>query len=228
MRAMTGRLVHFFTTAAAACMGFAWLWILRACAPSAPAPSAGSLPPFDAAFARLAPEEIAALPLATRFDSPIGAENGALTYNARPFRSMRHLGDDLNGIAGWNSDLGDPVYASADGRVVYAGTPSDGWGNLVMLAHRLPVSSSTSESEVIISVYAHLQTVEAEVGAFKRRGEPIGRVGTADGRYLAHLHFEIRQSHALYPGLGYADGPLDRLQPEAFLRAQGDGRPLQQ
>ena len=92
-------------------------------------PRQGRAPlPFDPALLRLSAAETAALPLAARFDHPLGSEHGALTYNARPFRMARHLGDDLNGIGGGNSDLGDPVHAIAAGRVVYAGEPGPGWG----------------------------------------------------------------------------------------------------
>jgi murein DD-endopeptidase MepM/ murein hydrolase activator NlpD len=52
-----------------------------------------------------------------------------------------------------------------------------------------------------------------------RRGERLGSVGTADGRYLAHLHFEIREGPYINPGQGYADNPLNRVDPETFLRA---------
>ncbi|MEZ5388194.1 MAG: hypothetical protein R3F13_22025, partial [Prosthecobacter sp.] len=39
--------------------------------------------PLDLAFLRLSPRETASLPLATRFDMPLGSEHGALTYNAQ-------------------------------------------------------------------------------------------------------------------------------------------------
>jgi hypothetical protein len=46
-------------------------------------------------------------------------------------------------------------------------------------------------------------------------------VGTAGGRYLAHLHFEIRESRSVYPGPGYSDHPLDRVSPATFQKERG-------
>jgi len=181
-------------------------------------------PPFDPQWVRLSPAEIATLPVAERWDMPMGSELGALTYNAQPFLTTRHLGDDLNGIGGYNSDLGDPVYAAALGRVVYAGVPSPGWGNVVILAHRVrdPV---TKELEVIQSMYAHLLESKVKVEQVVQRGEVIGTVGTADGRYLAHLHFELRRGPYVNPSTGYADAPLNRLSPERFIMERR-GAPL--
>jgi hypothetical protein len=171
-------------------------------------------PPFDPAFQRMSPVDVARLPLAARFDAPMGSEHGALTYNAQPFRINRHLGDDLNGIGGQNSDLGDAVYASGFGRVVYVGVPGPGWGKMIILAHRVRHADG---AHVIQTVYAHLDQIFVKYGQVVQRGEKIGTVGTADGQYLAHLHFEIREGPYVNPGVGYADAPMNRLSPERFL-----------
>ncbi len=176
-----------------------------------------SRPPFDPAFLRLTPIEIATLPLAVRFDAPMGSQAGALTYNARPFRIARHLGDDLNGIGGGNSDKGDPVYAVGEGRVVYLGEPGQGWGKMLILAHRVMDLERPEQEKVVQTVYAHLETFLVKGGQEVRRGMPIGTVGTANGAYLAHLHFEIREGPYVNPGPGYADAPLNRVSPEKFL-----------
>ena len=172
--------------------------------------------PFDPAFSRLSPLEIATLPVAARWDAPMGSELGALTYNAQPFRVTRHLGDDLNGIGGYNSDLGDPVYAAAAGRVVFAGVPGTGWGNMVILAHRV-FNTQTGALEVVQSMYAHLDQVLVQPGQTLHRSKKLGTVGTGGGLYLAHLHFETRQGPYINPSVGYADAPLNRMSPEHFV-----------
>src|SRR5712671_1454151 len=74
----------------------------------------------DPAFRVPSPLDLESIPTATHFDFPLGNENGAMAYNAQHFTDIKHLGDDLNGIGGENSDLGDPIYAVADGRVSLA------------------------------------------------------------------------------------------------------------
>jgi len=174
--------------------------------------------PLDPAFDRLTPQETATLPLAVRFAMPLGSEHGAFTYNARPFRIARHLGDDLNGIGGGNSDQGDVVYAAGAGQVVYTGVPSLDWGKMVIIAHRLPDGDELGP--VVQTVYAHLESMRVRLGQVVRRGESIGTVGTAGGKYLAHLHFEVRLGPYVNPGQGYADTALNRVSPEGFIRAR--------
>ncbi len=173
--------------------------------------------PFDPQWVRLSPLEIADLPLAERWDMPMGSEHGALTYNAQPFRVTRHLGDDLNGIGGYNSDLGDPVYAAAAGRVVFVGVPGPGWGKVIIVAHLIR-SEVDGSLAVVQSMYAHLLEMDVSLDQIVARGQPIGTVGTAEGKYWAHLHFEIRRGPYVNPSLGYADGPLNRENPEKFIQ----------
>ena len=171
--------------------------------------------PFDPAFIRLTAREQALLPLAMQWELPMGSELGALTYNAQPFRMTRHLGDDLNGIGGYHSDLGDPVWAASEGVVVYCGMAGEGWGKMVILACRVPTEQG--KTEVMQTVYAHLQDMEVLPGQRVQRGERIGSVGTAEGRYWAHLHLELRRGPWVNPGRGYADAALNRVSPEAYI-----------
>lgn len=171
---------------------------------------------FDPAFIRQRPPLIAATPYLTRLSAALGSENGALTYNAQPFLIDRHLGDDLNGIGGWNSDFGDPVFAIGNGLVTYTGTPSPGWGGTLTVAHR---NNPEDPTAVIQSFYSHLSSLLVSVGDRIASGDKIGEVGNAAGRYLAHLHLELRKGTASDAGAGYHQSALNRLSPSLFLQA---------
>lgn len=167
----------------------------------------------------------AAIPVAKHFSSPIGNENGAFSYNAQGFlepnkkRGGYHLGDDLNGIGGANSDLGDPVYAAADGLVVYSGKPSEGWGNVVVVAHKL------RDGSLAQTFYSHLQHRLISRGVLIGRGQKIGTMGNASGRYYAHLHYEIRKSDGLHIGGGYSvfsEGYGEQVDPTKFVKSYNE------
>jgi hypothetical protein len=162
------------------------------------------------------PVELASLPMATRFDFPIGTEHGTLAYNAQPFTTNSHLGDDLNGIGGENSDLGDPVFAVADGRVLFAREGGPGWGKIVIVLHAYRENGLRN---YVQSYYAHLETILVRPGELLRRGQQIGTVGTGGGKYLAHLHFEMREFVTPFVGAGYRKETRGWLNPEEFLRA---------
>src|SRR5690349_18719189 len=136
---------------------------------------------LDPAFQVPSPFELASLPAATRFDFPLGSEHGALTYNAQRFTENHHLGDDLNGIGGENSDLGDPIYAVADGRVLLARDGGSGWGNVVIVLHAL---EDNGTRYYVQSYYGHCEEILVNAGEDVRRGQQIATVGTANGQYF--------------------------------------------
>ncbi len=164
-------------------------------------------------------------PLATRFDEPLGSASGALTYNAQAFWEMNtargghHTGDDLNGIGGMDTDLGDPVFAVADGLVTFAAHGLPGWGNIIIVSHR------TRENRLLQSMYAHLLRFDVKAGDLVARGTRIAQVGTADGLYPAHLHFEMREGDDSDIGRGYADRPLRHLDPLGTLASLHNAAP---
>ena len=88
---------------------------------------------------------------------------------------------------------------------------------MVILAHRLPIENGQVVSKVVQTVYAHLDEIMVRLGETVQRGAEIGSVGTADGKYLAHLHFEVREGPYPGPGGGYADVPMNRVSPTRFL-----------
>src|SRR6266404_4389031 len=110
------------------------------------------------------PSSIASIPTATRFDFPLGSENGAMAYNAQRFTENHHLGDDLNGIGGEDSDLGDPIYAVADGLVLLARDGGPGWGNIVIVLHAYIDPSQADERKYVQSYYGLLEKMLASPG----------------------------------------------------------------
>ncbi len=169
----------------------------------------------EPAFQLPSPFILAALPTATRFDFPLGTEHGAFAYNAQPFTENRHLGDDLNGIGGENSDFGDPVYAVADGRVLSAHEGGPGWGNIVIVLHAYEENGAR---KYLQSYYAHVDKMLVQPQQNVRRGQPIATVGSANGKYLAHLHFEMREFVTPFIGPGYRDDTRGWINPSEFIR----------
>jgi murein DD-endopeptidase MepM/ murein hydrolase activator NlpD len=134
-------------------------------------------------------------------------------YNAQDFGANNHLGEDWNKNSGGNTDCGEPVYAAADGRVVYAENAGEGWGNVLIIEHNLP------NGERVQTLYGHLEKILKTSGEVKKR-EQIGTIGNADGRYLCHLHFELRQESCPMwneAGAGYSTERNGWLDPSNFI-----------
>lgn len=82
-------------------------------------------------------------------------------------------------------ELDDPIYAVADGTVVFSGTDSDTYprsGQFIILEH----------SENRFTGYLHLNSISSEVveGAEVQQGDLIGSAGSSgEGVNTVHLHF---------------------------------------
>ena len=152
------------------------------------------------------------LPVAERFDFPVGAPDGQGYHRAQDFGENLHLGEDWNRDEG--DDLGDPVAAIAKGVVTdarHAGAP---WGNVVRVVHHVRRQGRASFVE---SLYAHLDRIEVEVGQSVQRGQRVGTIGDADGHYGPHLHLELRREPDLPLGPGYSSRNQAWLEPSAFI-----------
>ncbi len=89
--------------------------------------------------------------------------------------SRGHFGIDYAG------KQGSPVYAAADGEVVFAGWTYDD-GNMLLISH----------GPHYLTVYKHNQSLFKISHSSVRRGEAIGLIGTSGQTSLGpHLHFEI-------------------------------------
>ena len=148
------------------------------------------------------------------FDFPVGKPDGENYFKAREFGQSKHLGEDWNGIGGGNTDLGDPVYSISNGYVSFSEHVSGGWGNIVRVVHKFP---SHPELPYVESIYAHLHDLNVKEGDLVTRGQKIGTIGTADGKYSAHLHLELRSFIDMGIGPGYSEDTFGFMVPTDFI-----------
>ena len=78
---------------------------------------------------------------------------------------------------------GDPVIASAGGKVVYSGEGLRGYGKLVIIKH----------NATYLSAYAHNQTILVKEGQSVSKGQKIAEMGSS-GTDKVKLHFEVRRN----------------------------------
>ncbi len=136
-------------------------------------------------------QETASVPLADGFICPVGCDSTKRYYKARGVRANGHLGEDWNGAGGGDTDLGDPICATAHGIVVFAQDYHLGWGNVVILRHAY---LEAGEMKFVDSLYGHLLEIKVRDGQLVRQGDLIGTMGNNHGMYDAHLHFEMRKN----------------------------------
>lgn len=77
---------------------------------------------------------------------------------------------------------GQPVYAAAAGRVVYAGDGLRGYGNLIIIRH----------NNEYLSAYAYNSKLFVQEGSWVKTGQKIAEMGSSSSDN-AMLHFEIRR-----------------------------------
>ncbi len=110
----------------------------------------------------------------------ISPVNGWVTsgfgYRSSPFTGERimHKGVDVA------SPIGTPIYAPADGVVIFTGDKT-GFGNFIMIAHGYGV----------VSRYGHNAQNLVQSGQRVQRGEQIATVGDSGRTTGPHLHYEV-------------------------------------
>jgi lipoprotein NlpD len=98
-----------------------------------------------------------------------------------PLLHSFNQGANPKGVA-IGGEPGQPVLASAAGKVVYSGSGLRGYGKLIIIKH----------NETYLSVYAHNRTLLVKEGERVARGQKIAEMGDSDAQRVA-LHFEIRR-----------------------------------
>lgn len=119
--------------------------------------------------------------------------NSDFGYRIHPIEGVTKF----HGGTDFNCDVGDPIYASNDGEIVYNQFNDGGFGNMVIMEH--PGS--------IFSVYAHLNETTIDVGDSVQQGEQVGACGSTGSSTGAHLHFEIQLNEAF----GQSVDPMEYL-----------------
>ena len=83
------------------------------------------------------------------------------------------------------ADEGEPIYASASGRVIYADNRMHGYGNVVIVRH----------DSKMTTLYAHNQSLKVRLGEVVSQGQVIALLGSTGHSTGPHVHFEMRRSN---------------------------------
>lgn len=145
-----------------------------------------------------------------------------------------HTGDDLNlNLPGnWDADQHSPVWAAANGTVIYShkvflisGQEST-WGNLIVLEHTLP------DGSLVYSRYGHLEKPLVATGDTVTRGQQIASVGNADGLMPYHLHFDmcvtslLKNNPPQWPAMNLAQLKANYTDPYLFVKSRLADMPI--
>jgi len=114
------------------------------------------------------------------------AASGSWAYPIGGGYVSSHYGENRGGKAHLAIDIaaptGTPVYAANNGTVITAGDAGDGYGYCIRVAH----------GNGIVTVYAHLSSMNVSIGQAVGKGQKIGGVGSTGWSTGAHLHYEVR------------------------------------
>lgn len=181
---------------------------------------------------------------APRFDAPVGTaaerDDAIITgrtltgfgpiwlgnwYDATPFLAWYvfgyHTGADLNLTTSPAADKDAPIFATADGKVTYAGDAST-WGNIIVIEHPdalVTLPNGQTQRQRVFSRYGHVSNrILVSKGQDVKRGDNIGFIGLARGATVGwHLHFDISYSELLRS----RPASWPNLETIKTLRAQG-------
>lgn len=104
--------------------------------------------------------------------------NSTSAISGYEFNPPVHNGLDYDG------ETGDPIFATDNGIVIYAGWSDRGYGNTIVIDH----------GNGYLSLYAHLMDggVAVGCGSAVYGGSVIGYMGSTGNSTGSHLHFELR------------------------------------
>jgi len=117
----------------------------------------------------------------------------------------------------WGMDLscriGQPIYAFADGVVVYAGPRKGGGSNCIVIRH-----GSAPQGGYYYTQYLHNSKLLVKVGDVVRGGQQIAACGSEGQSTGPHLHFEFRRHSSFTSSYSGGWGVGESLNPTKYLR----------
>jgi hypothetical protein len=120
-----------------------------------------------------------------------GAEiSSSFGYRIDPFEKDVRMHEGVD----FSAPRGTPVYATADGTVIYADW-NMGYGFVVDIDHGYGFTTR----------YAHLSKILVQVGESIKRGQIIGRVGATGRAVCSHLHYEVHVADIKVNPVNYID-----------------------
>lgn len=125
---------------------------------------------------------------------PVAAPKPAFARPASGPTLARFDGNNNKGIDIGGS-LGDPIVATADGRVVIVSNALRGYGTMLIIKH----------NETFISAYAHIDRAVVQENDVVRQGQKIAEMGRT-GTDRVKLHFELRKQGVAVNPEPYLDG----------------------
>ena len=155
----------------------------------APPPKRAPLPPPLPSFERAQPEF--APPTKSPFEpAPRHAESGTPRLMWPTSGAVvSKFGAEVHGKPNNGIDLaaytGMIVRAAAPGRVIFAGTEPERFGQLIVIDH----------GNGWATAYAYLGKVEIKQGAIVAKGAPVARIGSSGEAKKPALHFELRHDN---------------------------------
>jgi Peptidase family M23 len=106
------------------------------------------------------------------------------------------------------AQIGTPIYATADGRVITVEFSFSGYGKMVEIDHGFGYKTR----------YAHMHGFAVGVGQHVKRGELIGYVGTTGLSTAPHLHYEVHINHIAKNPVYYFFNDLNPEEYEKILK----------
>lgn len=120
-------------------------------------------------------------------------------YRMHPILKKYHLHSGVD-FAG---KRGTPIFATADGVVIFSGSES-GYGRIVKIRHM----------NGLVTCYAHNQKNLVKKGSLVKKGQIIAKLGSSGRSTGPHVHFEVRRH-------GKATNPMRYVGANSYRKGGG-------